>query len=323
MKYIAFLSLFSVTVAQEYINSTRVYSSNNRLRIDVPPLAKNGDLLVLFLSRTDDYLPMQMDNWKSVAQCFKTDNGDKRCMINADCKRNFSWDEKKYRYCSRFSSGGTGQDLATSVFTREMDNQAPNQFVFELKGKHPSWAILMAVRGVNPEDPVRSFTTASCDKEKQSVFPSVDGNKGDLLLLSMAFDDTTTRNKFQTPSGTSMLDFVAGNDEAGVIYGKTLTANGPTGKQKTRGDGASACKDALISMVMQGGSGGRRTIKKPACDATNGDISSCCTDTKSCGLGQGDCDSDDECLGNLRCGTNNCESDFGFGGPRSDCCYQP
>ena len=72
----------------------------------------------------------------------------------------------------------------------------------------------------------------------------------------MAFDDTATRNKFQAPSGTSMLDFIAGKDEAGVIYGKTLTANGPTGKQRTRRDGASACKDALISMVMQGGSGG-------------------------------------------------------------------
>ena len=251
MNYIAALCLLSVTAAQEYINSARVYSSNNLLSIDVPSEATNGDLLVLFLSRTDDYLPMQMEDWKSVAQCFKTDNGDKRCMINEDCKS-----KEGGEYCEEFSSGGTGQDLATSVFTRKMNDQVPSTLDFELKGKHPSWAILMAVRGVNPEDPVRSFTTASCDKEKQSVFPSVNGNKGDLLILSMAFDDTTTRNQFQAPSGTSMLDFVAGNDEAGVIYGKTLTANGPTGKQKTRGDGASACKDALISMVMQGGSGG-------------------------------------------------------------------
>ena len=36
-----------------------------------------------------------------------------------------------------------------------------------------------------------------------------------------------------------------------------------------------------------------------------------------CGLNQGDCDSDDECSGDLRCGTDNC---IGFGVTDADCC---
>ena len=42
----------------------------------------------------------------------------------------------------------------------------------------------------------------------------------------------------------------------------------------------------------------------------------CCTSANPCGIGQGDCDSDDGCFGDLKCGTNNC---VGFGHP-ADCC---
>jgi len=39
----------------------------------------------------------------------------------------------------------------------------------------------------------------------------------------------------------------------------------------------------------------------------------CCsaTDTVKCGVGQGDCDSDDDCAGDLACGNNNCVKDWG------------
>ena len=51
----------------------------------------------------------------------------------------------------------------------------------------------------------------------------------------------------------------------------------------------------------------------------------CCTDdaNEPCGLGEGDCDTDDECAGDLVCGTNNClrmGSGFKKG---SDCCELP
>ena len=52
------------------------------------------------------------------------------------------------------------------------------------------------------------------------------------------------------------------------------------------------------------------------CTATNWDYS-CCTSANPCGIGQGDCDSDAECSGDLKCGSNNC---VGFGDSGADCC---
>ena len=52
------------------------------------------------------------------------------------------------------------------------------------------------------------------------------------------------------------------------------------------------------------------------CTATNWDYS-CCTSANPCGLGQGDCDNDYECAGDLKCGTDNC---IGFGVSDADCC---
>lgn len=43
----------------------------------------------------------------------------------------------------------------------------------------------------------------------------------------------------------------------------------------------------------------------------------CCSKDKPCGVGQGDCDHDDECVGDLKCGNNNC---VGFPSPKADCC---
>lgn len=47
---------------------------------------------------------------------------------------------------------------------------------------------------------------------------------------------------------------------------------------------------------------------------------SCCALSFSCGLGQGNCGSDDQCLPGLVCGTKNCLSDFGWGSEEKNCC---
>ena len=44
----------------------------------------------------------------------------------------------------------------------------------------------------------------------------------------------------------------------------------------------------------------------------------CCTASSPCGLGYGDCDTDEECAGPLVCGDNNCEA----GDYRMDCCQE-
>ena len=43
----------------------------------------------------------------------------------------------------------------------------------------------------------------------------------------------------------------------------------------------------------------------------------CCTESSPCGLGKGNCNSDDGCLSNLRCGSNNCPNHFHSD---ADCC---
>ena len=62
-------------------------------------------------------------------------------------------------------------------------------------------------------------------------------------------------------------------------------------------------------------------------DCSNGTIAStsCCTSSNPCGEGEGDCDSDEDCMGNLKCGegsghNDNCDNTLGFSGD-SDCCY--
>ena len=53
----------------------------------------------------------------------------------------------------------------------------------------------------------------------------------------------------------------------------------------------------------------------------------CCTSSNQCGEGEGDCDSDVDCAGNLKCGQgngldHNCDTSLGF--PSFyDCCYNP
>ena len=43
------------------------------------------------------------------------------------------------------------------------------------------------------------------------------------------------------------------------------------------------------------------------CDPALDDLS-CCSDDSQCGLGEGDCDSDSHCAGDLTCGNDNCPS---------------
>jgi len=46
-------------------------------------------------------------------------------------------------------------------------------------------------------------------------------------------------------------------------------------------------------------------------------LKECCTEEDPCGVGEGDCDNDNECEGDLTCGRNNCDN---FPSPKADCC---
>ena len=51
------------------------------------------------------------------------------------------------------------------------------------------------------------------------------------------------------------------------------------------------------------------------CDPKNNHWS-CCSDTTPCGVGEGDCDRDSHCAGDLKCGKDNCPAGHG----NMDCC---
>ena len=48
----------------------------------------------------------------------------------------------------------------------------------------------------------------------------------------------------------------------------------------------------------------------------------CCSTSNTCVIGEGDCDKDSECTGDLVCGTDNCLSIFGHGSKKQDCCEE-
>ena len=55
------------------------------------------------------------------------------------------------------------------------------------------------------------------------------------------------------------------------------------------------------------------------CNAHKNDAN-CCTPEKPCGAGEGDCDSDSDCAGNLKCGTKNCKFANSAWSDDFDCC---
>jgi len=263
LRAIAGLSLLSLVVAAPswHVKTTSAYSSGGTLTIESPS-SNHGDLLFLFLSRTDSFLPLKISGWTRLAECFKSYNEQAQCWSASDCIL------KKGRYCRNFPQG-TGRDLATVVFYRTVKVDK-TQFSFSIKGIHPSWAIMTALAGVDETNPLRSVGTASCDNSVHSAFPSVEGQVNDVLLLSMANDDAEDRDLFLAPPGTTTLGYTVGSDETGFLYGKRLTADGPTGTLTTGGDGSYHCKDALIAMTLRPAAAGGATClrKKKPCTST-------------------------------------------------------
>jgi hypothetical protein len=231
-----------------HIGTTEVWDSNGQdISIDRPSGSRAGDLLILVLHRTDDDLPLYVDGWTRVAECFKKDNGHD-CSTEDDCT---SWHDDDF--CGSFGGHG-GHDLAQSIFYRRVGSSEPSSYVFDLNrdsSGHPGWIILTALRGADTNNPVRDWSYKGCDGSSDSVFPSVDVQEGDMILLSQSFDDAVSQSKFGAPDHTETFGYVSNSDEAGFLFGGIANSNGPTGTMKTRGDGASSCKDALVSLSIR------------------------------------------------------------------------
>lgn len=136
------------------------------------------------------------------------------------------------------------------------------------------------------------LATIITDQRNEVVFPSNMGSNGlyklppykptskELVL------DNPTFNDYQVKKGQEMR----------IWYGEDL-------KDHWEHDNCgTSCVDVYADMTM-----------KFRC---TGEDDGCCTAETPCNKGEGDCDSDNECAGDLKCGDSNCRW-----GDKDDCCY--
>jgi hypothetical protein len=230
----------------------------------VPGGTQPGDLLLLFLHRTDDLnfwannstgnrLQDRLRPWRSggwqgpVATCaFDNSAGDFHCSgQQSDLNQVLYW--KK----------ATTDDLRPDP----NDRSQYEKLRIDFPGSHPAWAIMATVRnGGASHNPVRAWAGQTrCDNIEGTRFPAVSGARaGDLLLLSQSFDDGTTSyvssSSFTAQSPFTRYRQVLDRDEAGHLYGRVLTADGTTSVYETNGDSSrnlSSCKDIALSIVIR------------------------------------------------------------------------
>ncbi|MCU0664662.1 MAG: hypothetical protein MUC50_20355, partial [Myxococcota bacterium] len=239
-----------------HVGTTKVWDSNGQgMTISRPSGSATGDLLVLILHRTDNYLPLSVSGWTRVAECLKRDN-PYNCSTAADCT---NWNSNS-AYCDKFGDyGQKGQDLAQAVYYRVVGGSEAGSYTFNFKNKvengkeisDPAWVILTALRGAATSNPVRDWHNTGNDHNSDTVFPSVYGQTGDMLLLSQSFDDTIAQSKFGAPDGTTTFGYVSQSDEAGFLFGGILNSTGETGTKKTNGDGGPSDKDISVSLTIK------------------------------------------------------------------------
>jgi hypothetical protein len=254
---------FAVLAAGDpYVASTTTgKAQNGTVAIRIPAGTAPGNLLLLVLHRTDDVnfwngatqlagrmTPDNVDDWNGpVAKCsFDNSAGD------FDCAGSDKNDLNQVVYWKKATSADVG-GTATSI---------------DFPNSHPAWAIMARIpNGGASSNPVRAWKgQTSCDDIRGTRFPSVNGNSGDLLLLSSSFDDGAidprtgasgfiTSSNFTAPTGFARNAYVIDDDEAGYLYSKQLVSNGATGTPASIGpesDGdVSRCKDIAVSIVIR------------------------------------------------------------------------
>lgn len=230
----------------------------------VPSGTQPGDLLLLFLHRTDDtnfwasnsagnrlqdrLRPWRSGGWQGpVATCaFDNSAGDFHCGgQQSDLNQVLYW--KK----------ATTDDLRRDPG----DSSQYEPLRIDFPGSHPAWAIMATVRnGGASSNPVRAWAGQTrCDNLEGTRFPAVSGARaGDLLLLSQSFDDGTgsgvSSSSFTARSPITRYRQVLDRDEAGHLYGRVLTADGTTSVHESNGDASrnlSSCKDIALSIVIR------------------------------------------------------------------------
>jgi hypothetical protein len=239
-----------------FIGATTGIARDGTPSVRVPNCTAPGDLLLLFLHRSDGenfwdgptQLQASLRPWRSggwqgpVARCaVNNDDGDFDCQGKED-------DLNQVLYWKK----------ATTDDLRKNGDQY-EQLKINFPDDDPAWAIMATIRnGGSSSNPVRSWRgQTSCDKIAGTRFPSVSGNAGDMLLLSQSFDDGAssgiTSGSFTANSGFTRDAQVIDKDEAGHLYSRLLTTTGSTTAYETNGGSGSpsTCKDIAVSIVIR------------------------------------------------------------------------
>lgn len=267
---VTFVSLFTsscmgIEVIGDPTGTDSRKSESHTLTIDVPDGTSGGDLLVLVGSVTEGLLPKDLGGgWEQRASCFKKDNG-------LPCK---SFDED---YTESY-------DLGQAIYTKEAEsNDSSFTFTFDgdlsipdRGGEHKTWLTLVTLRGAATSDPIRTWKSKGKDDFKWNKFPSIDVKTGDMVLLSMSFDDgyghpgyVKKNDHFKAPSNFERIAAYVYKDETNMIYAREWPREESTGDMRTRGSNSKKIdksKDALISLAVKpsgGGGGGTSPTPNP------------------------------------------------------------
>lgn len=240
------------------VSSSTGTAQNGSPGIRVPNGTAAGDLLLLFLHRTDDgnfwdgptQLKGRMSPWRGgwqgpVASC-AVFNGPGDAPRDFDCKGREA-DLNQVLYWKK----ATTEDL-------RKDGSQYEKLTVNFPGSHPAWAIMATVRNAETgSNPVRAWKgQTKCDKVRGTRFPTVSGNSRDLLLLSQSYDDGKDTGvklgSFPASSGFSRVQ-ILDNDEAGHLYSRVLTTTGATPEYEMEGGSGSLndCKDLAVSIVIK------------------------------------------------------------------------
>jgi hypothetical protein len=260
------------TGAIRHVGSTEGTSQDGTVRIRVPSGTEAGDLLLLFLHRTDDtnfwsastladrLSPARGDAWKGPVATCAFDN--QASPPDFDC-RGQQADLNQVLYWKR----ATADDLRA-------DGSQLERLTIDFPGSHPAWAIMSTIEnGGASSNPVRAWKgQTDCDDIEGTRFPAVTSSSsnpvraGDLLLLSQSYDDGedagVDSGSFTFSSTISRFADVFDNDEAGHLFGRVLTSDDlivgstttRTRSYATNGDpdrNQASCKDIAVSIVIR------------------------------------------------------------------------
>jgi hypothetical protein len=238
--------------AIQHLGSMGSHGTGGMVSVTRPPTSKPGDLLVLFVGRSNGYVPLHLGGWTKVTECLKSGPNTPQCITEAHCTK---WLDAAH--CETFGDKGPGRDLAQVAYYRYVTSGEPSGYAWSFQGNAPAWVTLTALRGAAFSSPVRAAAGRSQDFSVRSVFPSVGAMAGDMVLLSQSFDDDTQENAFLPPPGTSLFEHVVSagpsvsDGQTGYVFGGLVKSTGPTGQRPTGGPGGPMNKDLMITLAIK------------------------------------------------------------------------